>query len=139
MSAVPQLTCVLDTDILSAIMRGTAAATTRAQAYVSMHGRISISIITSYEILRGLRSKNATTQERAFLQFCAASEVIPLSEDVVDIAARIYADLKRSGNLIPDADILIAATALSRGTALATANEKHFRRIEALTVENWLL
>ena len=37
-----------------------------------------------------------------------------------------------------DTDILIAATALSRGLAVVTNDEDHFRRISGLDVENWL-
>jgi predicted nucleic acid-binding protein len=40
--------------------------------------------------------------------------------------------------LIDDADILIAATALVHGYAVATNNEAHYRRISTLTIQNWL-
>ena len=42
------------------------------------------------------------------------------------------------GELIGDADILIAASALSNGCGIVTNNEAHFRRIADLQVENWL-
>jgi predicted nucleic acid-binding protein len=53
-------------------------------------------------------------------------------------AARVYADLHRRGELISDADILIAATAMTRGLAVVTGNVAHFRRIRDLQVVNWL-
>lgn len=53
-------------------------------------------------------------------------------------AADIYADLSARGELIGDADILIAATALAHGLGVVTNNEDHFRRIRDLRVENWL-
>jgi predicted nucleic acid-binding protein len=40
--------------------------------------------------------------------------------------------------LISDADILIAATAITHGLAVVTNNEAHFRRIQSLPIENWL-
>lgn len=49
----------------------------------------------------------------------------------------IYADLYRRGELIGDADILIAATALVENLVLGTNNERHFRRVAGLAVENW--
>ena len=52
-------------------------------------------------------------------------------------AALIYADLYRRGELIGDADILIAATALVENLVLGTNNERHFRRVAGLAVENW--
>ena len=36
-----------------------------------------------------------------------------------------------------DADILIAATALTHGLSLVTENPSHFRRIPDLPVESW--
>jgi tRNA(fMet)-specific endonuclease VapC len=40
--------------------------------------------------------------------------------------------------LIGDADILIAASALANGCGVATNNEKHFKRVPGLHIENWL-
>ena len=52
-------------------------------------------------------------------------------------AAEIYADLHCSGRLISDADILIAATALTHDLILVTENACHFERITGLRVESW--
>ena len=57
---------VLDTDILSAIMRKNPAVLPRARAYLQEHGRFTFSAITHYEILRGLQAKKADTQISAF-------------------------------------------------------------------------
>jgi predicted nucleic acid-binding protein len=53
-------------------------------------------------------------------------------------ATDIYADLYRRGELIGDADILIAASALANGFAIVTNNEEHFKRVKNLEVVNWL-
>ena len=129
---------LLDTDILSAIMRQQPEAVAQARAYLSAHGRLTFSLITRYEILRGLKAKGATTQLVAFEQFCVANEILPLEANVIERATDIYADLHRRGQLIGDADILIAATALEKGLVLVTNNENHFGRVTGLSVENWL-
>lgn len=129
---------VLDTDILSAIMRKNEVVLQRGQAYVEAHRQFTISIITRYELLRGLNAKNASSQIKAFEIFCASSNVLGLTGEVVDRAAVIYGDLHRRGELISDADILIAATALVHNYTLVTNNEDHFRRIPGLDVDNWL-
>ena len=67
------------------------------------------------------------------------SEIITLDRVIIDMASEIYAKLKRSGNLVEDADILIAASCLVKDIVLVTDNEEHFRRIENLEVENWLI
>lgn len=129
---------LLDTDILSAIMRRDARATAHARTYLADHRRLAFSVVTRYEVMRGLLAKQAVRQQVAFEQLCAVSELLPLADDVALQAAAIYADLHRRGELIGDADILIAATALIHGYAVATNNEPHYRRIQSLTVQNWL-
>lgn len=59
-------TAVLDTDTLSAVMRQDPIVTSRAQTYLATHSRLTISIITRFEIVRGLNAKNATVQTTAF-------------------------------------------------------------------------
>ena len=73
-----------------------------------------------------------------FEHFCANNTVLPITEQVIDQAAEIWAELRKRGELILDADILIAATALVNGCGLVTNNERHFRRVTGLTVENWM-
>jgi len=45
---------LVDTDILSAVMRKHAGVTERARSYLELHRNFTFSIITQYEILRGL-------------------------------------------------------------------------------------
>ncbi len=132
------LRTLLDTGTLSALMRRHPQATTRAQRYLAEHERFTFSVITRYEIMRGLNAKRATVQLLAFEQLCLASDVLPLTDEVVVRAALLYADLCRRGMLINDADILIAATALTHDLVLATNNVKHYSRIPDLMIENWL-
>lgn len=54
---------LLDTDVLSAIMRGQPVATAKAATYLATHNQFTFSIITRYEILRGLKTRKAATQE----------------------------------------------------------------------------
>lgn len=135
MTSVPTL---LDTDILSAIMRREPLAVARARSYLLARSRFTISIITRYEILCGLKAKKASTQLAKFEIFCASIEVLPITDATIVRAADIYANLLERGGLIGDADILIAATALEHGLVLSTNNEKHHRRIAALQIDNWL-
>jgi tRNA(fMet)-specific endonuclease VapC len=52
--------------------------------------------------------------------------------------ARIRYDLERIGTPLAEADLRIAAIAVSHGLVLVTGNVKHFERIPELAVENWL-
>jgi tRNA(fMet)-specific endonuclease VapC len=129
---------ILDTDILSLLMRQNATVLERARTYLSEHHEFTISIITRYEILRGLKAKGAHQQIARFDSLCARSRVLAITDGVVVQAADVYADLYKRGELIGDADTLIAASALVNGYGVATNNEEHFRRIPELRIENWL-
>ena len=135
MTGMPVL---LDTDILSAIIRKHPTAITKAQAYLLTQKQFTFSIITRYEILRGLKAKNATQQLTAFERFCSINIVLPMTDEVIIKASDIYAFLKQNGSLIGDADILIASTALVNNLPLVTNNVRHFSRIPNLSIQNWL-
>ena len=120
-------------------LREESALVARVEEYLAQHGRLTISIITRYEILRGLKAKGASAQERVFERFCVTNTVVlPVTEQVIVQAAEIWADLRKRGRPTSDTDILIGATALVGTYGLVTNNERHFRPVTGLTVENWL-
>jgi tRNA(fMet)-specific endonuclease VapC len=129
---------LVDTDILSAIMRKHALVTERARSYLRLRRNLTFSIITRYEILRGLYARGAAKQLAMFDKLCAASRVLPITDPIITQAAQIYADLQKRGELISDADILIAATAITHELVVVTNNQAHFGRMRNLQTENWL-
>lgn len=48
----------------------------------------------------------------------------------------IKAFLEKKGQIIDDLELLIASTALTHNLILETNNEKHFKRLEGLDIEN---
>ena len=50
----------------------------------------------------------------------------------------LKAKIEREGQPLPDADVLIAATALEIGGNLVTGNVRHFKRFDGLTIANWI-
>lgn len=79
-----------------------------------------------------MKVKNAAKQIQVFDMFCKQNEVIEPDDKIVVGAADIYADLHKRGQLVGDADILIAATAIENNPAIVTNNESHFNRITGL-------
>jgi len=129
---------LLDTVTLSEVIKGRdLGVLRRAREYLSAHGRFQFSIITRYEILRGLKAKDAVRQIERFEEQCGESLVFPLTDEIVVRAAEIYGALHKRGALVEDADILIAATALVHGLELVTENPSHFSRIPGLVIEGW--
>ena len=63
---------------------------------------------------------------------------IESNEDICETFGKLKADLEKKGNVINDADMFIASCALVNGFTLVTNNERHFKRIKRLKVENWI-
>jgi len=93
---------------------------------------VNISILTYYEIVSGLKHRDAHQQMATFLAFSSQSNIVPLTEPSVMLAAHIYADLRAAGMPLDDIDLLIAGSALVNDWILVTHNTKHFERIEGL-------
>ena len=88
----------------------------------------AISIITLIEILRGLEAgKRAKVKELLEESF----NVQGLDDEIVETYCSLYRRLRKEGVSIPDADLLIAATAVSRNMTLKTGDE-HFERLREL-------
>ncbi len=130
---------LLDTSILIAFLKGEKSIVTRAENYLDYFDGFSLSIITYYEILRGLKYIGNKRELGDFENLMDNSELITLDREIIKKASDIYVGLKEKGELIGDADILIAASCLLKNMVLVTDDEEHFRRIKELEVENWLL
>lgn len=129
---------ILDTDMLMPLFKGVPSVLERARQHRDRYGHLNITIITYYEVMKGHEYVGALDRQKLFDEFCQLNNVIPLDQVACQRAAQVYADLRRRGNLIPDADILIAGIALAGDYVLVTQNVKHFQRINWLKVENWL-
>lgn len=81
---------------------------------------------------------NATRQLSDFNELCQEYKVLLLDDiEIIERASEIHADLKLRGTPIQDADILIAATARTRGLIIVS-DDSDLLRIRDITVENWL-
>ncbi|GAA6619959.1 PIN domain-containing protein [Scytonema sp. NUACC26] len=88
--------------------------------------------------MQTVKAKAANKQLNTFEQFCSNNIILPLTDEIVVQAANIYAELRKKGTPIGDADILIAASAMVNNMAIVTNNQSHFCQISGLTVHNWL-
>jgi len=60
--------------------------------------------------------------------------VIPFTEQTAHEHARIWAELESAGKMIGYYDVIVAATALERGSGVATFNRRHFAQVKGLIV-----
>lgn len=129
---------ILDTNIISAILKHDKNVRKKLIAADRVGEEIFISTISYYEILRGLLATKAISKLKRFEIFRSKYGMLGTdSELVLNKAAEIYTNLKARGQLIQDADILIAAVALVHDLTVVT-NDKHFHRIYGLRLENWV-
>jgi predicted nucleic acid-binding protein len=98
---------------------------------------LAVSIISYGELYEGaLGAPDPTTELARFRTFLARLTLVPLDDAVMEIFARTRGELRRDGRLIPDLDLLIAATAIHHDLTLVTRNVRHFGRIHALQIHH---
>jgi tRNA(fMet)-specific endonuclease VapC len=100
---------------------------------------IAISTITIAELQYGVsRSQFADRNRIALLEFLVPFIIIDFDQSAAAVYGIIRASLEKRGTPVGPMDLLIAAQALSEKLILITNNEKEFRRIEGLKIENWI-
>lgn len=89
---------------------------------------LAVSIISVGEIFEGAYAfPDPATQLQTFRGYLAHFIALDLTDPIMEVFARNRASLRHQGNLIPDLDLLIAATALTHDLILMTRNRRHFR------------
>lgn len=120
---------VIDTDILIDVSRGNEKAIVYLQN-LTTNGSLAVRLITQMELLVGCRNKQETVLLDKFLK---RFQIIKLNEAISMIAVDLLRQYRLShGLLMPDA--LIAATALSLDSGLATKNQRDYRFIDSLNL-----
>jgi tRNA(fMet)-specific endonuclease VapC len=132
---------LLDTDILSNVMKRSPSSTLIARvARVPPEHQFTSSITLGELVYGAHRLRERTTILMKRIEDVLVPNLQVLSFDAA--AARRYgeirAELDRSGIPIGDADLRIAAIALSHHLKVVTGNERHFQRVPELEIENWL-
>ena len=102
-------------------------------------GEIAISSVTVAELMYGVEKSRQKEKNRAALDlFLAPLEITDFDYTAAQRYGAIRAFLEGKGTPIGAYDLMIAAQANSLGIILVTNNEREFRRIPDLEVENWV-
>jgi tRNA(fMet)-specific endonuclease VapC len=126
---------ILDADV---VIRGEKG-TFDLQRWVASQANeeFEVAAITVAELWHGVeRAAGAHRAKRQqYLQtVLAALPIIPYTEQTAYAHARIWAELESSGKMISAYDVIVAATALERGSRVATFNWRHFIQVKGLKV-----
>ncbi len=128
---------LLDTNIVIYLFNGVKDIASQMNLYSPED--IGISFITLGELVFG--AQHSKQKEHNLLKVFEFSEKIQILHSSKELAKQ-YGNLKQKsisqGKFPGDHDLWIAATALEENAVLITNNEKHFRWIEELKIENWL-
>ena len=133
---------LLDTDILSNLLRRVPSPSLLTKLTNLSNEQLFTSSITLGELVYGAY-KARTRRPELLGQIDRLisplhNNVLPFDSPVARVYGEIRAVLEERGQLIGDADARIASIALAHGLIVVTGNERHFRRVPGLDVENWL-
>ena len=133
------MTYVLDTNAVSALMRGDEAVVRRLATHAPADVTIPQPVIAeiAYGIERLPRSRRRRLLQSRFDLVCSEISRTAWTDTVSQAYGRIKATLERRGTRIEDFDAAIAAHALAAGATLVTANLDHMARIPGLKVVDW--
>jgi len=135
------VTYVLDTNAVSALMKGSDAVVNRLAATEPADVGIPQPVVAeiAYGIERLPRSKRRQVLQARFDLICSELQRVEWTDEVSHAFGRIKATLERRGSRIEDFDAAIAAHALALGATLVTANLEHLARVPGLRVEDWAI
>ncbi len=99
---------------------------------------IALSSLTVAELAWSVAKSGSRRNRVALESFIASFTVLPFDASASFVYGGIRAELQRRGTPMGPIDLLIAAHALSIDFTLVTNNEREFRRVPGLRVDNWL-
>ena len=101
-------------------------------------GEAALSVVTYGELLYG--AEKSPTRTRAFRELdelASMMQVLPIPPEAARMYGSIRAALEARGEMIGANDVWIAAHAKATDLTLVTNNEREFKRVAGLNIQNW--
>ena len=129
---------MLDTDIcIYIIKRKPKSALKRLESL--QPGQLAMSAITFAELMNGAKkSKQVEANVSKLNELGELIQILPFDQKAAIFYGDVRSTLEKNGNIIGSNDLLIAAHALSLDCILVSNNEKEFKRVDGLRIENWI-
>ena len=127
---------VLDTNVVSQILRRNATALANLQESAERDDDLFMCPVVFYELWRGLRYRTANRQLTELQAFSRTLQWVEYDRVMWEDAAGLWADQRRRGRPCDDADLLIAAFARRLRATLVTNNTADFVDL-GLPVVDW--
>jgi tRNA(fMet)-specific endonuclease VapC len=100
---------------------------------------VALSVITEAELRTGAAKSTSPAKTTRLLEnFLRPLSVLAFTSDDALAYAELRAKLERAGTPLGPLEHLIAAQAVARKLTLVSNNEREFKRIQGLKLDNWL-
>ncbi|MCX7429042.1 MAG: type II toxin-antitoxin system VapC family toxin [Planctomycetia bacterium] len=127
---------LLDSDIWIFSLRGHAKVAENLAAHAA--DPKAMSVISYGELLYGaMKSARPVENAARVRRVGELFPVIDVTWPIVETFGTLKVELERQGGRADDFDLLIASTAIHLSYTLVTNNERHYRPIPGLAIENW--
>jgi len=128
---------LLDTDTIIYAIKGEPQVTRRLEETAGQPK--AVSVITYGELFFGAMKSVAPQANLAKVRRVGELfPVIEVSRAVMETFGSLKAELQKRGEAVDDFDLVISSTALVHSYSLVTNNERHFRNVPGLRLENWV-
>ena len=99
---------------------------------------IAVSFMTVGELIYGAYCSSRCNQNTSLVdEFLSTVLIVNTDIKIMKTFGLIKSALKRDGVMLPDADIMIASSAMEKCDFLVSGNLKHFKRIDGLKCYSW--
>ena len=131
---------LLDTNHRSYLQRREAMVVSRIQSLPDA-ATLYMPVVAQAELLAGVELAVSEPRKQELRTLYAqvitmAADILPITSEVAEQFAHIFANLRRKGRPMDTNDIWIAAIARMHNLVVVT-NDEHFQYVEGLQVENW--
>ena len=100
---------------------------------------IKIPSIVKAELFFGAEKSNDTKKNIEKVEkFLQPYEIVPFDSKASEVYAKIRVHLEKVGNIIGANDLIIASTVLCHKGTLVTNNQREFKSVKKLELENWI-
>jgi tRNA(fMet)-specific endonuclease VapC len=128
---------MLDTDICIYIIKGKPAGVSKHFQRLQP-GELAMSAITFAELMNGaMKSRRVEENVAKLNEMAELLDILAFDRRAAAVYGEVRTDLEKRGEIIGSYDLLIASHAISLDLVLVTNNEREFKRVKGLKMDNW--
>ena len=128
----------LDTSFLIDIIRKSKSVKELLNEIDEHRPHVTNTIVAHEFLFGGYGAPNSEKELKIRNDLLSRMVILPFDLNAANRSAQIEAELRKHGELIGGADMLIVGTMLSRGiTTIVTKNIKHFEKISEIKIQTW--